>query len=190
MERFQAFWGCSAYLTFDKIPSTTSFRPVHAIGAINLARLTGTTSILPCAFYHCCTLGGAVVDGWKREDGSVERLSDEDLKRCINGRDGLSRLIADEVAELLGDSPNDDCPVLSDCRRALSFSTYDICQIQDLGGARIFSTHDEVYRVMIGTGEWCDDCQDVIKDLVERQRDKMWNALPGLFDVKVDGWGT
>ena len=57
--------------------------PVHAIGAINLARLTNTTSILPLAFYICATLGPDLVRGFIRADGSVERLSADDLRLCL-----------------------------------------------------------------------------------------------------------
>ncbi|KAM5539652.1 hypothetical protein V8D89_006761 [Ganoderma adspersum] len=57
--------------------------PTHAIGAINLARLTNTTSVLPLAFYICATLGPDIARGFVREDGSVERLSPEDMRLCL-----------------------------------------------------------------------------------------------------------
>ena len=57
--------------------------PVHAIGAINLARLTNTTSILPLAFYICATLGSDLARGFTHSDGSVERLTHEDMCLCL-----------------------------------------------------------------------------------------------------------
>ena len=53
--------------------------PIHAICAINIARLTNTTSILPAAFYMCATLGPDIALGAPLEDGSTEHLTPEDM---------------------------------------------------------------------------------------------------------------
>lgn len=63
--------------------------PIHAIGAINLARLTNTTSILPCAFYIAATLGPELAHGFARKDGSMEQLSAEDLYLCLQMKQRL-----------------------------------------------------------------------------------------------------
>ncbi|PIL26446.1 hypothetical protein GSI_12204 [Ganoderma sinense ZZ0214-1] len=57
--------------------------PIHAIGAINLARLTNTPSVLPFAFYICATLGPDLARGFVRPDGSVERLTPDDMRICL-----------------------------------------------------------------------------------------------------------
>ncbi|KAH9829564.1 uncharacterized protein C8Q71DRAFT_863137 [Rhodofomes roseus] len=63
----------------------------HAIIAVNLARLTGTTSLLPAALYCCCQMNAReLMDGYERSDGTVDRLSKEDLERCIDGKSHLS----------------------------------------------------------------------------------------------------
>ncbi|KAI0753736.1 hypothetical protein C8Q74DRAFT_1306677 [Fomes fomentarius] len=58
-----------------------------------------TRSLLPPALYICCNLGGAVLDEWAREDGTIEHLSEQDLRLCINGSCALVR----RGLDMLGD---------------------------------------------------------------------------------------
>ncbi|PIL26519.1 hypothetical protein GSI_12277 [Ganoderma sinense ZZ0214-1] len=62
-----------------------------AIGAVHLARLLDVPQMLPIALYKCLNLGPNILDGWTRSDGSVERLSQDDIKRCISAQRSLSR---------------------------------------------------------------------------------------------------
>ncbi|PIL33068.1 hypothetical protein GSI_04517 [Ganoderma sinense ZZ0214-1] len=60
--------------------------PIHAIRAIGLARLTGTPSILPTAFYICATLGPDIVHGCPPDGGGggpAERLAPDDLRAVL-----------------------------------------------------------------------------------------------------------
>ncbi|TFK84835.1 hypothetical protein K466DRAFT_654561 [Polyporus arcularius HHB13444] len=67
-----------------------SVRPSFAIAAVNLARLTGnTTTVLPMALLDCAALGPDVMQGYRREDGTYDHLSQEDLKRCLRAREML-----------------------------------------------------------------------------------------------------
>ncbi|RPD69734.1 hypothetical protein L226DRAFT_442891, partial [Lentinus tigrinus ALCF2SS1-7] len=67
-----------------KSTALVSLRPEHAIEAVNLAQLTGQTAMLPSAFYMCGLLQvDTIVNGVTRADGTLERLSTHDLKRCI-----------------------------------------------------------------------------------------------------------
>ncbi|KAI0774821.1 hypothetical protein BD413DRAFT_472348, partial [Trametes elegans] len=43
------------------------FQPAQAIGVVNVARLTGETSLLLTALLLCFTLGAGIVDGFERE---------------------------------------------------------------------------------------------------------------------------
>ncbi|KAL6308557.1 hypothetical protein BKA93DRAFT_519250 [Sparassis latifolia] len=68
----------SAYVTM---------KPEDAIAAVNLARLTQTDSILPSALYGCCCLDThTLLHGMRHADGSSDKLSQEDLERCVEGR--------------------------------------------------------------------------------------------------------
>ena len=70
------------------------FEPVHAIGVVNLARLTGSHSILPAALMACASLGQDLTRGFTRPDGTQETLSRDDLLRCIAGRAAWSKACA------------------------------------------------------------------------------------------------
>ncbi len=76
----------SSYFCAPGIPPTPriSFTWEQCIGVVNLARLTNTPLFLPAALYACCYLRGALLDGWTREDGTIEHLCAEDLKRCFH----------------------------------------------------------------------------------------------------------
>ncbi|KAH9916613.1 uncharacterized protein BXZ73DRAFT_53726 [Epithele typhae] len=63
--------------------------PIHAITAINLARLTNTPSILPTAFYILCTLGPEIALGARRADGTKEQLSPGDLFQLLSMKEKL-----------------------------------------------------------------------------------------------------
>ncbi|KAI0742362.1 hypothetical protein C8Q80DRAFT_1108543 [Daedaleopsis nitida] len=91
---------CSIYTTdltdwFDFV-RTVSDDDSCAIAAVNLARLTETptSTILPSALFNCVLLTSDVLDGYTREDGSVEYLSQDDLKRCIDAAPELSATTA------------------------------------------------------------------------------------------------
>ena len=64
--------------------------PVHAITAINLARLTNTTSILPTALYICATLDREVLDEVLLGDGRTERLAEHDFHLVLEMKDCLT----------------------------------------------------------------------------------------------------
>ncbi|KAM5539617.1 hypothetical protein V8D89_006726 [Ganoderma adspersum] len=75
---FPAWSGPSDKLKVD-------MRPEDAISVVNLAHLTETRSLLPLALYACAYVDNALLfDGWTREDGTVERLADADLRRCLD----------------------------------------------------------------------------------------------------------
>ncbi|KAI1795362.1 hypothetical protein LXA43DRAFT_992451 [Ganoderma leucocontextum] len=65
------------------------FTARHAIGVVNLARLTGEDTLLPVALLTCCGLDEAIVRGCKREDGSREQLSLEDIGLCFKAKGKL-----------------------------------------------------------------------------------------------------
>jgi hypothetical protein len=63
------------------------------IAIVNLLRLCRVDGPIPLVLYACCQLEiSTVFDGVELANGTVEKLSPEDIKRCIVGRD---RLFAD-----------------------------------------------------------------------------------------------
>ncbi|TBU37460.1 hypothetical protein BD309DRAFT_995090 [Dichomitus squalens] len=164
---------------------THPLSPVHAIGVVNLARLTGADDILPSALYACCTLEGPqLVEGFQREDGTPEVLSNADLARCIQGKANLTK---ERVGHVVGlhrrfQSPN--------CKQRCS------------GGAVI---HKIVSRIDCAIhpcafegwtwppangpgGNFCPHCLHILNMREHAQKQDLWNRLPELMGVMVDDW--
>ncbi len=73
-----------------------------AVEAINLARLLDQPGILPFAFYLCCVGDPlSLRNGVRREDGVLERLSDEDYVKCVCAMPQLLARCVHDVRRLL-----------------------------------------------------------------------------------------
>jgi hypothetical protein len=114
----------------------------------------------------------------KREDGTVASLPLVDLRRCIIGRD---RLLSKQFQPgyTLGWLRNwqlSDCknPIGCDRRRSAMLSHYLDGNV--VGALDIFEAHD-VRKAFCAT---C--CQHVL-DLNATGLKKMWEELPGIFDL-------
>lgn len=65
-------------------------RPQDAFAVVNLAYTLNKRKWLPLALFICCTGGSAALrNGVAREDGKIERLTDEDFEHCF---DAIPRL--------------------------------------------------------------------------------------------------
>ncbi|KAM5539625.1 hypothetical protein V8D89_006734 [Ganoderma adspersum] len=163
----------------------------HAIGVVNLARLVDRPSLLPIAFYKCALLGGDAVNGYRREDKTVEYLRRRDLKRCIDGRNELAEQAITLVSAIFSiTSPCAMCESEARCRGALQTvlqraiddeGAYDPDVLASWAG-RI---HQWAVELSI-----CDLCEEAVvaRDLIARRG--VWDELPDIFDVTVDGWPT
>ncbi|KAM5544059.1 hypothetical protein V8D89_002245 [Ganoderma adspersum] len=73
-----------------------------AIEAVNLARLLDKPTILPFAFYLCCAAHPLHLrNGYFREDGTVEKLSDADYLKCATATPQLLARCVHYVRRLL-----------------------------------------------------------------------------------------
>ncbi len=81
----------------------------HHIGAVNLVCLTNTPSNLPFALYRYCELSGAVVDGYKREDGFIGHLTTKDLRLYIDGCEGLAEEAFSMIQRLFRPQESEEC---------------------------------------------------------------------------------
>ena len=69
-----------------------SFSARHAIGVVNIGRLTGETSLIPSALILCAGLEvSTLAEGFCYSDGEVERLSEVDFITCCRLKPILSR---------------------------------------------------------------------------------------------------
>ncbi|KAI1795298.1 hypothetical protein LXA43DRAFT_37447 [Ganoderma leucocontextum] len=169
--------------------------PVHAIGAVNLARLTDTPSMLPLALYRCAYLGSARLDGWARRDGTVERLSDTDLRRCLDARVALTNERFFLVTRLFDNMPSVGCRNRKRCSIRLKYMHIGTMRSRDLlrveaeveGG--VLSDWEPFIRAFAQTQSLCALC---VEELVERAltgRKRIWNRLPEIFGIEVEAWG-
>ena len=77
----------------------------QCIGVVNFVRLTNTPFLLPTALYACCHLRGELLDGWMREDSTIEHLCTEDLKRCLNASVALGQQQLRVLSRIFGPVP-------------------------------------------------------------------------------------
>ena len=112
---------------------------VHAIGAIHLARLTDAPSIVPVAMLICCKIPRTVISGWKRDDGSVVRLSEADLVQWIVGRETLAKRAVSDYLKVVTCVPSTDCETPNECREKImdAVATFNQSSCATLGDSRI-----------------------------------------------------
>ncbi|KAI1795309.1 hypothetical protein LXA43DRAFT_1178782 [Ganoderma leucocontextum] len=141
----------------------------ESIGAVNLAHLTDTPYMVPLAMYNCAYLDSAVLNGWKRRDGTVEQLSPADLRRCINGRIALGREQFSVLLQLFEATPSANCGYPDHCQGAHSWTA-------------ALRSHASKYDL-------CESCEEMLVDRNRQERRKVWNKLPEIFDIEVEEWG-
>ncbi|GBE89304.1 hypothetical protein SCP_1503120 [Sparassis crispa] len=158
----------------------------EGIMAINLARLTGALSMLPMAFYLCSNLTPSeLIRGVTRQDGTVERLSADDLAACMEGRVRLTTANTVGNASIyLQNSPA--CsrrPLCADSfkrflRIGLIFSPTDSISHHSLhqrdGSLNNICENDKV----------CWDCITFLMTSDYERRRKLWEILPSIFGLE------
>ncbi|KAI1795315.1 hypothetical protein LXA43DRAFT_1090965 [Ganoderma leucocontextum] len=175
----------------------TSITTIHTIGVINLARLTDTPSMLPGAFYGCTRLSpGELLDGLVREDGTVEHLSQDDLRLCLEGHRTLYFESSLLPTRIFADTPIAGCSTPSGCRLwcqrklvGIVSSETLIAQPNALGswqGAIKAAAADEKE----GATKICGTCEKELLHRDRRERRIIWQKLPEIFGITVEGWGV
>ncbi|RDX48989.1 hypothetical protein OH76DRAFT_1404202 [Lentinus brumalis] len=170
-------------------------KPIEALRAINIAHLTGTTSILPLAFLHASRAGSRVLLGCVREDGSREGVAIEDVQRILDGRVELIRSASTALARIFKPEVSEIC---TDSRRCLKVLAQKASRLDTV----LEKLYDEgfatswVHLVNL-KGEsgnpptpWglCQDCLEMVEERDLWERRSFWNDLPDVFRLKVDGW--
>ncbi|GBE82858.1 hypothetical protein SCP_0412450 [Sparassis crispa] len=173
----------SAYVTM---------KPEDAIAAVNLAHLTQTDSVLPSALYGCCSLDThTLLHGMLRTDGSSEKLSQEDLERCVEGRVKPMwrvKLMEANTRELRW------VLKLDQASPACSQKWHCTVKLRELPA----KAHREAHGSFYALTQWnavfqlgvCDKCADMVTAAELEGRRKVWSKLPSLMGVTVEGWGS
>ncbi|PIL26473.1 hypothetical protein GSI_12231 [Ganoderma sinense ZZ0214-1] len=160
----------------------------QSIGVVNLARLVDRPALLPTAFYKCALLGCDVLAGYRREDKSIEHLSPEDLKRCINGRNKLVEEAFAILLEVFVSRPCDECTTDVVCRTALQRLLEVALVSCKQASASVLQGWDDLIQECAQEWHLCAACVKTVLEREYQARKRVWDALPVIFDVKVDGW--
>ncbi len=156
------------------------------IGAVNLARLTDTPSMLPVAMYRCSYLGGRLLDGWTRKDGTVEHLSDEDARRCVNARRELGRQEILLVTRVFDALPRERCKNRGRCAPVIARIAHHVIHENTLP---VVEALWDWSKVIEGLGGMCEGCMQALYERDKAERRRIWDALPDILDITVQGWG-
>ncbi|KAI0350924.1 hypothetical protein OH77DRAFT_1411978 [Trametes cingulata] len=183
-----------SYETWPRIdpPRPPAFQDIHSIGVVNIARMTNTEVLLPTALMGCCMLEAAeLVNGLTREDGTVERLSMEDLGRCFLGRANLMQANTLATLNLFNQTLSEGCT-----RR-------DVCAPVFLRLLDELRNHERVVCTLDWYKYWsdymdgrdddrriCAPCYKMLQEREKQQHREIWKKLPELMGVAVDGWAA
>ena len=157
---------------------------------MNLARLTGSSDLLPLALLECCKLNANIVSGYTREDGTVECLSQDDIGRCFAAKGVLAvQVIAAYLAVFERADTDASCLDADACQDVLHNSAENF-RTMDLNfniEADELLKYQQAELFVIDTDALCWRCRPGVRKLVEEQRKEFWDALPGWFNISVDG---
>lgn len=172
-------------------PTRLQASTLDAVTAIDLGYLTNTPSILPLAYLYASDAGFlAHGDGRVGADLARALLDRGDYARLANGRLAFMKASSQALVRILMPSQycrdeelcgNNFCATacgLSDCLERLYAEP---CRVH---------TWANEYKDSDGDDAVCDECQQMIaaRELGERQR--IWQKLPDMFSVQVDGWSA
>ena len=158
----------------------------NAVAAVDNARLTGMTSMLPGALYLGCRLHPeSLLRGTPRwYDGPHEQLRLHDIVRCIQGRLFVLQAAIANILELF--DPARRSPL---CTHRRCGDTLDLMRAQHTEGFAprlildALQTREPHIRALQRTEYLCKSCADVVceADIVLCRR--LWARLPELMSV-------
>ncbi len=158
-----------------------AFREEHAIGVINLARLTGEHSMLPVAFLICCTLDKDKVRGFQREDGSWERLHLDDIALCFEARGNLVARRAAATVHMLYTTADDQCEDPDLCQEKFH-ELLGTLTTQELSISDPFRSVFEAYKKGLETS-LCSECFSLREAHDNVQLSGIWVEFPCFFGL-------
>ncbi|PIL26490.1 hypothetical protein GSI_12248 [Ganoderma sinense ZZ0214-1] len=187
LRSLQEYWLTSDFdVFFGPSKSHIDMEPVHYIGAVNLARLTDTPLMLPLALYQCCYLGSELLDGWIREDDTVEYLSPEDVRRCFDARIALTCQESFLVSRLFDVIHPQRCKARGRCAPIVAALSYTSMREQP---SPVVHALWEWSPTLVGLQGLCEGCVQVLHERDKEQRRRIWDALPRILGITVEGWG-
>ncbi len=147
--------------------------------------------MLPFALYLAFNLGGRIVDGYKRRDGTVEHLTTAELRHCIDGRKALTIQTAALLKTVGALDPRDGsgCTTRKKCITALR-EIHDEIEQDMLGECDGFNPNNRMIEDWAANYGLCGVCK---REMLEREavaeRRRMWRLLAGMFGLTVEACG-
>lgn len=159
----------------------------YGIAAVNIARLTNTPSLLPVAFLECHSLHEAIFNGHTREDGTVEHLSADDLRRCFVAQYALPKRYFLAMTTIFGLIPSAGCRDPERCERGLNDSCSFIIRMEIAFLPDCIVKWAKVIRLATEvTSHICPECEKDLQARDARERRKFWEDLPKIFGITVE----
>ncbi|OBZ69963.1 hypothetical protein A0H81_10186 [Grifola frondosa] len=146
--------------------------------------LVNAQSILPSAFYMCCLLGPAVIDGHQREDGTVEYLSTDDLRRCLHARTKLVEANVAIAFRMFAGHVSIGCKDIKTCERALRESRRALrTSYRAVASYHVLQSWKHWIADQDAEVEFCDRCETMLfaRDVEERRN--IWKTLPSIMGL-------
>ncbi|KAH9922098.1 uncharacterized protein B0H18DRAFT_1019101 [Fomitopsis serialis] len=167
-----------------------TFDRKDAVAAVNIARLTETTSMLPVALYMCCQLEiQDIMNGVMQENGTVERLAPGDVMKCLEARKTLAYDNVVSAARIF-------TPVAH-----ISCLSQESCTAHILGLFQRLVNHRAGLDICSSLGDWvpyiltsqsckslCGCCYEMVQGRAIGEQEEVWRRLPKVMGVEVHGW--
>ncbi|KAM5539606.1 hypothetical protein V8D89_006715 [Ganoderma adspersum] len=168
-----------------------SVEPAQAIGAVILARLTDTPSMLPGALYRCCALCGDLLDGWTRTDGTAWYLAQENAKRCVSGRATIAHLRWRMFTIIFDDKQSPFCARQNQerCRAGLQRLRATIQNHRPMERQTLWDWSDDLFNSLMNY-RVCECCHQALQARNAAMLKNVWGRLPEVFGLAIKGWPT
>ena len=164
----------SNFDTWERGGHVGKFKDEHAIGVVGFASLVDRPSLLPVTCYRCALLGGRIIDGYRRENKTIERLDRENIQRCINGLSKLAWRALGVVMDIFNIGPCVDCETRDTCGPVLESMLHWALEEEKATDANVLRSWKEIINYE--------------KDLVDRdvsvRKNAVWKDLPEIFDLE------
>ncbi|OSD03791.1 hypothetical protein PYCCODRAFT_1466699 [Trametes coccinea BRFM310] len=175
-----------------RFPLPPSFENIHCIGVVNLARMTGTDVLLAPALMACCLLGASeLMNGFAREDGTREVLSNDDIGRCFVGRAALVEATILFMLNISDQTLSSGCTRPSRCKKVFLCLLNNTKHQNNLGTFSRLSWYCFFYRWVESQDfnrRLCWPCCDMLRNRENQLHDDTWRRLPELMGLSVQSW--
>lgn len=167
------------------------FSMEHAIGVVNLARLTDEVGLLLMALLVCCNIDEAetVVRGFEREDGSREQLTLDDVVLCYSAQTRLLEDCTRITLRVCRPQASDACKTVEKC--VLKFNQV-LRDLEESDAAEPLAYLDPSLRGVAIEDLFADDglrlcepCRAMVEERDSRERVAVWEKLPEVFALEL-----